>query len=297
MASGSAGEVTAPAGTAGEKSNEAAPATTGAPAAGGTTSVTGAPAPAATSSWSSTATGEHKAWLDSNNFPDLNTLVKSFRDTKSFVGVPPERTLVLPAKPDDADGWAKVGRKLGVPEKPEGYGLKAPEGADPARFRRIEEWGHKNNIPPKQLAAMLELHATETRLELEALETKRTQRIDADERLLEQEFGAGLKDAMRLAKHTAEAYGIDEEMQVFFQDKMGPAKFAKLMHTIGLRMGEDEHLGGEKRDAGGMSPAGAKAQIADLMKDSGFRDRYAKGDTEAVALWRKLHAIERGDKP
>src|SRR6266852_9046561 len=62
-------------------------------------------------------------------FKDLKSvedLAHSYLGQGKLLGVPKDRLLTLPATPEDAEGWKAVHLKLGMPEKPDGYKLTAP---------------------------------------------------------------------------------------------------------------------------------------------------------------------------
>src|SRR5688572_23977637 len=102
-----------------------------------------AAAPAASSvaaannaSWADGLDADTKGWVTGKGFDKLDAtaalpeLIKGYRGAEKTLGVPADQILRLPGKDAKPEDWRGVYTKLGLPEKPEGYEIKAPEGQD-----------------------------------------------------------------------------------------------------------------------------------------------------------------------
>lgn len=227
-------------------------------------------------------------------------LAKSYQHLEKHIGVPPDRLLRLPDKPD-APEWGEIRQKLGYapPETPDGYELPVPAGLGDEFAKRASTWLHKAGVPKaagQAIASEWNAFVTEAAA---AEETAKQQRFDADMASLRQEWGAQFAGSQELARRAqAEvqaASGLSDEDFAAMEDVVGSAKLMKLFALIGSKATEAPFVEGAQGSAsgrpGGMSPDAAKSRIQSLVSDKSFAERLQKGDASARQEWDSLHRI------
>ena len=83
-------------------------------------------------------------------FKTVEELAKGFVNLEKRFGIDPNRRIDLPADPEDKDGMRAVYTKLGLPEKPEGYGMVLADGAsedDKAMLSKFTAKAHEMGLP------------------------------------------------------------------------------------------------------------------------------------------------------
>jgi len=158
-------------------------------------------------------------------------------------GVPAERLLTVPDKPQDQapDDWAPIHKALGVPDDPKDYQIElAPEAAadTPELAEILRELGGKAKFQPSQMTAVIE---TLNELGQKAAQAEAEAR-DAETRTvtetLNKEWGAAAEGNRRaIGKLIRDALGgqIDEAAQADLQAKLGSNLTLSrvLAHAIG----------------------------------------------------------------
>lgn len=103
-----------------------------------------------------------REWIGTKGYKSVGDLAKAALNAESLIG----RSVQIPgddAKPED---WDKVFRRLGAPEKADGYEFKKPDGL-PDGFKYDEDFAksfrevaHKIGLPKKQAAALHDFYVT-----------------------------------------------------------------------------------------------------------------------------------------
>lgn len=242
-----------------------------------------------------------RGFAELKNFPNPEAVLKSYRDLERHIGVPADRLLKLPEKPD-APEWAGIRQKLGfaAPEKPEDYGFPDIPGAHPEYSKAAAQWAHEAGIP-KDMALALAQKQSAWVQELEQAQTQALAASQAQElSQLKSEWGnryaASEEIARRAVREIAPQVGLDEAAMSAVEQALGTAKFLKMWALVGSKNNaEDAALGTEGVKSGfGMSPEAAKAKIDMLKTDSEWFGRWSKGDARAVQEWATLNAIASG---
>jgi hypothetical protein len=263
----------------------AAPAAT--PAAPGA-----APAAPPASSWY----GEpHKGLVESKGWKTPDDALQSYRGLEQLLGANADkRGVVLPKDDTDAAGWDAVYTKLGRPEKPEGYKLPMPEGADPAFAKQAAEVMHKFGLTQKQAEGLAAWNNEQGAALFKDQDAKREAAFKTEFESLKTEWGQGFDSNVQLGQRAAKAFGFGKDELAKIEEAIGPGALLKRFAEVGKRLGEDvlpgdRHGGGEM----GLTPAAAKENIAQLQRDPAFvkdlTDNQAPGHADAVAKWDKLH--------
>jgi len=95
---------------------------------------TSSTAPTSTGTWiDSIEDSELKGYVSNKGWSDPAELAKGYQNLEKLLG---SEKMPMPKGPEDAEGWNRVYDKLGRPESPDGYGIKAPDGGWDARSLR-----------------------------------------------------------------------------------------------------------------------------------------------------------------
>lgn len=273
--------------------------TLGQPGAGNPDPGTGNP-PAAW--YSGFENAELRGFAELKGWADPSKAVESYRNLEQHVGVPPERLLKLPEKPD-APEWAGIREKLGFapPATAGDYKLPVPEGMDPKFAEQASDWMHKAGVP-REMALKIAEPWNAFIAEQMASDSARIKAED-DKGIADlksewgQQFDGSVELARRASKEMGQITGLDQSALDDMEASMGPRAFLKLWAAVGTKMHGEAPLHGENSNLGGMSPDVAKAKLASLKNDSEWFARWDKGGAAERAEFSRLSLIANGYKP
>jgi len=225
--------------------------------------------------------------------------LQSYKHLESHMGVPPERLLRLPEKPDDP-GWGEIKSKLGfaAPEKPEDYELPIPEGFDPDYASKVAAKAKELGIPKHMLKGLAEHNNELVKSALDAAEKADELRQTDALAALRADWGGTYEQTMALAQRAEEAVmketGLSPESVEAWR-KSDPAGYYKLQAYIGSKMGEGRRIDGSSppEQQGHMSPEAAKVRLKERMADRDWFQRWESGDVEARSEFKRLNGILR----
>lgn len=261
------------------------------------------PAPAATqpapTDWMAGFDEADRAHFTNKGYKGPKDLAMAYKSLETHIGAP-ELTLKLPTKPMDTPegkaAWEEVFNKLGRPSKPEEYGIKAPEGQDPAFLNKFVNKFHELGLSRKQAEAITaEWNAT-----AEATQKAQTAKIETDKKTAEAElktkWGNAYEQNMQIAKKAVSAFPelLSEQTFQGLEQALGTAKTVELLHAFMSKTLPNQKF--ESGDSTGfgdtvLSPEQASKEISKLMKDGEFVKRFMSKDVDAVAKLDKLNKM------
>lgn len=250
--------------------------------------------PSANSVWTAAFDEDTSAYVSNKGWKEPSDLLMSYRNLEKFAGgaknlleMPPEN-----ATPEQLDAFYS---KLGRPADPNEYGLKAPDGGDPAMVEWFKGTAHKLGLSAKQAQSLFtEFNGMSGSMQ-EKLQSQMAQESEKAIGTLKQEWGQAYDQMIGAGRRAATALGYDAGRLSAIEDKLGTAEMLRLFATLGSKMGEDSFAGERSEGGFGTTPAAAKQQIADLKLDKGFMDKYLSGDKDAVGkLQRLMEAAHAG---
>jgi len=217
------------------------------------------------------------------SFKTVDELAKSHANLETLVG---RKGVIVPGKDATAEEQARFKAAIGVPEAPEKYSWKAPDGWSETD-KKIEAAAradfHKIGLTDQQYSAVMSRYA-------EAQQQLATQKQAQDKQELRQtftalkkEWGEEFEGNIRLAEQTAEALGLTETIrELGLTNKAAAIKaFVKLGQAV-----QPDTLPG----AGGQSGAlGLEQQIAAVRKSKEMMDANHPGHAEAVQRLEALY--------
>lgn len=270
------------AGTGGEGAGAAGAGTAGAGEGAGTGGQS--------QSWLDSLPEDVRGYVENKGFADPAAVAEGYRNLEKLVGVPEDQLLRLP-KEDDAEGWEKVFNKLGRPQDPSEYEIQRGEGmpGDEAYETWAKQTAHELGLTQGQLQGLVE--KLDTRVKEHVAEQQVQQKADAEtvEKQLRTEWGEAFDQKFANIDRVADSLGMTTEQLNGLREAMGPVEAMKFVDSLGTRLGEDQFVGGGGTALGARTPDAARAEIADLKRDTDFANRLANNDVEAKRTWDRLH--------
>lgn len=200
--------------------------------------------------------------------------------------------VVIPGANASKEEWAPVLKRLGVPDSPEGYGLKAPEKlpegvkVDEAELKEFAKTAHELGLTPQQVAKLQEYDlgraakmASGSMAQAQAMETAA---FNEQQELLAKEWGNGAERGKKeaLAERAALTFGFtaeDFKNEPLFRN----AKFVMTLAKAGAAMSEDTLV----KSSDIVTTGGLKAKANDVIgnKQNPLYDKYWSGDPDTVS--------------
>lgn len=243
-------------------------ATTPAPAPADTAAAAAAtepttPAPAAPS-WRDTLPPEIREAPSLGKYQDVASLAKGYVEAQTLIG---RKGAIIPKEGDSPEVTAAFRQAMGVPDKPEGYEIKVPEGLpegvwNDAAAGQLRSWAHELGLTPAQAQGLAERYA-------QMGGTAVQQSAEATETELRKEWGVAFQAKMKSANEALRSIGGEDLAQYLQTSGLGnhPA-MVRAWAKIGEGMGEDRPAGmGTGRSSGVMTPSEAKAERMKIMGD------------------------------
>lgn len=213
---------------------------------------------------------ELSEWVQNKGFTDPKAALNSYYNTEKLLGADRAgRTVVLPKDENDKDGLAAFRSKIGVPEKPEEYGLPVPEGHSEDFAKWASTVFHEAGIP-KGAAATIAEKWNGYFSELLANQAKEDQ-LRSEQALdeLRKEWGDAFGQKSEFGRRGLKAYGsqagLDENDLNALEQSIGTAKMLKLFHALGETTKETDFAGGDKSGFT-MTPAEAQSKLDEARK-------------------------------
>ena len=240
-----------------------------------------------------------REWVGSykDAYPDAESIALKALNLERFVTADKAgRGIVVPAT-DKPEEWMPIWKRLGAPEKPEGY--KVPQGAEKDPFTlELRAHAHKIGMPSVFFDGMLGFLSEKGKAQAQAQVAEFEQKSEAEYNQVKQEWGAQFDSKVELGRRAAAAIiphkSKDELESVLnkIEGALGTKFTMNMWSKIGGGMGEHQFVGGEGDGGqGGITAESARMQIAALKKDAEWGKKFTAGDAEARALWSKLHKI------
>lgn len=241
------------------------------------------------------------------NFKGLGDVFKSYVNAQKMVGG--EKIVIPKGTLDTPEAWADVFKKLGVPDTPEGYGIKKPDGypADIPYDEKLDKdfaaFAHKAGLLPKQVAAIHGWHADVVKGMYESTAGANRQALEQGIASLKKEWGADYDKRLDLANRVVKTFGgSPEEVGAFLKAHGNSPVMARVMNAVGGMISEEKLVAGHKGGGGGAGNASAKSAATDIMtnKDNPWNAAYwDKGHirhNEAVQTVERLMVAAAGNK-
>lgn len=200
--------------------------------------------------------------------------------------------VVIPGADATKEEWAPILKRLGVPDSPEGYGLKVPENlpdgvtVNQEELNQFAKYAHQIGLTPQQVAKLQEYDMTRAGTgaasSIEQAKAMEVQEFTKQTEILSKAWGTGPESTQKkaLAERAALTFGFTPQ-EIGEDPLFRNARFVMTMARAGAAMSEDtlvksseiNHIGGLK----------AKAQDVISNPQNPLYKRYWSGDADANA--------------
>jgi hypothetical protein len=240
-------------------------------------------------SWDKYTKDEDLGWVQTKGYKTPQDLIKAARSSEQLIGL---EKLPIPKDEKDAEGWNRVYKRLGMPEKPEDYKLELPEGTDKTFVDRMAKMMHANGVSQKAAASLAKEYMAfgteqQTRQQAEQ-QSQYTRDLDA----LKVQWGQATEKEVSVAQQGIDAFCGEGQLEKM-KAALGPAETLRFFNKLGNELREAKRVDGDGGGFGPMTPAQAKYQISQKQLDSNFMaaymDRNHPGHATALAEMTKLH--------
>jgi hypothetical protein len=229
---------------------------------------------------------------------DVAALAKSYIHGQKLIGAD---KIVVPSNLTSDEEWGKIYQKLGMPESPDKYEFKAPEGTDKEFTEDFKKIAHAAGILPKQAEKLFDWYdkkAQELNAADEASEKQKfEQAVDGLKKEWGQAYDRKLSNVNGLFNQMA-----DDATKKFMQESgfgNHPAVL-KLFSKIADSFGEAKFIAPGGNGNMGLTPAEAEQKLNELYKQTATHPYFLKAHpkhSEAraeVATWHA--AVAAGKK-
>ena len=125
-----------------------------------------------------------RSLVDSKGYKGVEDICTAYTNAASKLGVDPSRLMTLPDKPDDAEGWGNLYKKLGRPDSVDGYKPevtmpKGIEAMDDNLVKSFSAKAHEIGLTNSQLSKIMQfqLDSSASYLESSAAEQQKAQEV------------------------------------------------------------------------------------------------------------------------
>ena len=268
------GTPAAPAAASGTPAPDAGNAPAGTPA--------GTPAPSGDQWYAGIQNQEVRTWVEAKGFKDPLSAAESAYNLEKLMGFDRAgKTVVLPDENSPPEARQAFLQKLGVPEKPEGYGFKVPDGADDSFAKSAAQWLHEAGVPAKAGEALFQKWNEYAQTMQTQQQTAFAAQSERDMATLKTEWGQAYDQNVELGRRAALQFipGSGEERAATLnklEQALGTSGLLKFMANIGQGLGEHKMVQGG--GSGVMTPAQASQRIAELKSNADWTKAYLSGD-------------------
>lgn len=239
-------------------------------------------------SWDASLDEDTRAYIQNKGWKDPTDILSSYRNLEKYAGGS-KNLLELPGEDADDNTLNNFYNKLGRPEKPDEYGFQPPENADPQLMDWFKNTAHQAGLNKQQASKLFDAWNEMTGSKLQEMQAQSREQSEKSINELKREWGSAYDSQIDAGKRAVAALGYDEARLNKLEDSMGTAEMLRLFATLGSKMGEDSFEGGRSDESfGGITPAVARQQIADLKLDNQFMAKYLKGDPDARSKMTRL---------
>jgi hypothetical protein len=232
---------------------------------------------------------QHEKLLAAKGWKGPADVLASYSGLESMIGT---EKIPLPGKDAGPEAWEVVWKKLGRPEKPEGYALQRP--ADLAVYsddfaQKFRQAAHKSGLSARQAAALHDWWVQEAGQGLKA-EGEQGQLAEGElQRKLEIAWGSQRDEKLESARRAARHFGLGEAQLAKLEALTGDFRLIEALSGIGGLLGEDRLVG---RQTSMLTQEAARGELRRLEGDPEFRrayiDRGHPGHDEAVRRMTEL---------
>lgn len=233
-------------------------------------------------SWLEALPEPERAYVQNKGWDTPDKLLTSYKNLEKVFGADKAgRALLLPGENATPEEKAAFYSKLGRPESPEGYGLKAPEKfGDPELLEGFTKTAHEIGLSKTQAEALLKFQVGH----FEQMQAK----ADAEVNQLKAEWGDKADTYLAAAKKAGAEFGLSDDEITGIELVIGPKRTLEFLRDVGAKLGEARMVDGDQRGGFTESLESLYQQQASLAKDKAWAARYHANDPTARDQWAEL---------
>lgn len=225
---------------------------------------------------------------------------KAHRAAEKLIGAPANELLRMPKDAADAEGWQRFNDRIGVPKEAKEYdfsGVKFKDGSDlDAPFiEAITPALQKAHVAKGDAAEVIKAVVQFMDQAEGSTVAEQDAALQAERQALSMKWGANAPTNLLIAKQTVNALGVTPEQVAALEKVVGYSKVMDMMHTIGVRIGEDKFVTNNAPGGNGaLSADQATAALAEKQADSGWVAKLMAGDAATLKEFDQLTQIKSG---
>ena len=198
--------------------------------------------------------------------------------------------IALPGENASAEEIAAFNKALGVPDKPEDYGITFKDEAEAALFKKNLEELQKAGVPKRQAENLIKGWQGE----IEAKKAEIAQKYENSEKELSAEWKEQKENNKAEALKAAALLGFDKDVLGAIEQIIGPKETWLRFYDLSLKMKDSALKGGDKTAPNYADKGEAVKKLSELINDPAFRERLIKGDPAAKKQWDELNRSSSG---
>ncbi len=219
-------------------------------------------------------------------------ITEHYRNAEKHLGVPQDRLLRLPEKPDDADGWKTVYQRLGAPKDVKEYDFKDIKFGDGTELDEQFTTAMRSELlkanvakdkAPDIVKAVVKYLDDADKAEATIRESEKTAQI---QKVLKG-WGPHRNENELMSLQALKRLEISQPEYDKLAGAIGYDRAAEIFCKIGAGFKEAPYVDGQTPGAP-TTAASAQARLAELENDPGWRAKLVKNDT---ATWREFRAL------
>lgn len=231
---------------------------------------------------------QNKGWTEPSQVLD------GYRNLEKLLGADKAGNAVIIPKADaDPKEWNAIYDRMGRPTGPDGYNVKFPEHTTADFQTGILAKAHELGLTKAQAEGLFGDMTARSEAIVSSMQAARQEAFVRDDAAIRAEWGQAYTQNLAQAQAAARGLGLDAATIDKISEALGHKGTMTLLQQIGVKLGEDTFVTGDKTESFGnaMTPGQAKAEIQSLMGDRNFTTRYMSGDAEAKAKMERLHSF------
>lgn len=279
---------------------------TGLPAAGSPEAAAAAAAAAAAGAkpwYDGVVTGEDLGHFQNRGYDKMTpaqaalAASKAHREAEKHLGVPADQLLRMPKDAADAEGWARVNARFGVPATAAEYDFSSVKFADGSALDApfVEALAPAliaANVPKDKAAEIAKAVAGFLDKSEAADAAENTSKLAADREALKINWGSNVEANMLVAKQAAAALNVTPEQIAALEKVVGYSKVMEMFRNIGTKIGEDTFVTNKAPGGSGvMSAEQAEATLAEKQADGAWVTKLNAGDVTTVKEFHNLTTL------
>ncbi len=249
--------------------------------------------------WRDRLPDDLKGVKDLEKYKDVLSVLRSNVHAQKMIGAD---KIPIPGKDAKPEDWANVWNKLGRPESPDKYDLKAVSPLDKAipydydGEKAMLAKMHALGMTQSQVAGLLSDYRQNVGSSYGNVTKQQAEAQAAQSEAIRKEYGQAFTEKMTHAENFAlDMLGEEAGMKLLMDNRTNP-EFIRLLVKASETTREDSSARGKSTGLdGALTPAEAKAEIEQLKMDAHkdpkhpLIDKQNPGYAAAQARWAKLH--------